>query len=212
MIKLDNPTQEEWFDIWCEELLATGYLDEVVTHPNVPTFQLFKGLDKPYGKKKNVVLRGTSYTPDRVLKWNSKAGGIFYTPFDGDNEDWNSCYFKPQYESGGGFYYSIAEVKGPTGNQDSYGVKFNFTQKWLWQNTEQYVQKVMLAPIKPLKNNLPYLWASTFTPNRFLYSDKLMTNKNKPIPYRTIPNKKGVPNWEVRSLQAFIEQKNPTSQ
>jgi len=209
MEKLFNPTQEDWFDMWTEELLYAGYIDEVVSHPNVPTFQLFKGLSKPYDKKKNVILNPVAYTPDRIIKWNVKAAGIFYIPFDGDNEDWDSCYFKPQYNDVGNFYYSLIEVKGPTGNQKAYGQDFKFTQKWLWHNSEQYVQKVMLAPIKPMKNTLQYLWATTFTPERFLYTDKLGTNKNTPIPYRTIPNKKGTPNWDVRSLEEFIT-KNPT--
>lgn len=206
MEKLSNPTQEEWFDMWAQELVDAGYIDEVVSHPNVPTFQLFKGLSKPYDKKKNVILNPVAYTPDRIIKWNSKAAGIFYTPFDGEDRDWDNCYFKPQYS---GFYYSLVEVKGPTGNQKAYGQDFKFTQKWLWANTEQYVQKVMLAPIKPMKNNLQYLWATTFTPKRFLYTDGLSTNKNKPVAWRTIPNKKGIPNWEVRTLEEFIMLKKP---
>jgi len=56
MEKLDNVTQEQWFDIWAQELVDTGYIDEIVTHPDVPTFQLFEGLSKPYDKKKNVIL------------------------------------------------------------------------------------------------------------------------------------------------------------
>jgi hypothetical protein len=210
---LDNPTQEEWFDMWVEELIVAGYIDEVVRPPDVPTFELFSGLSKPYDKKKNVILSPVAYTPDRIIKWNSKAGGIFYTPFDGDNEDWDSCYFTPQYHTepvapsdfivNKGFYFSIIDVKGPTGSQKAYGSDFKFTQKWLWANTQQYVQKIMLAPAITKQNPKNYLWAMTFTPKRFLFSDKLSTNKNKPIPYRTIPNKKGVPHWEVRSLEEF---------
>ena len=210
MEKLHNPTQEEWFDIYIQELVAAGYIDELVSHPNVPTFQLFKGLAKPYNKKKNVILNPVAYTPDRIIKWNSKAAGIFYTPFEGDNCDWNKCYFKPQYQENGDFYYSLVEVKGPTGNQKAYGQDFKFTQKWLWANSQQYVQKVMLAPIKPMKNPLQYLWTTTFTPERFLYTDKLAINKSKPIPYRTIPNKSGVTNWRVRSLEEFVKLKTST--
>jgi len=68
----------------------------------------------------------------------------------------------------------------------------------------------MLSPVKPLKKDLAYLWATTFTPERFLYTDKLAVNKTKTIPFRTIPNKKGKPNWEVRSLAEFIKSKTPT--
>jgi len=212
MEKLDNVTQEQWFDIWAQELVDTGYIDEIVTHPDVPTFQLFEGLSKPYDKKKNVILHPVVYTPDRIIKWNNKAVGIFISPFHRDGKVWDSCYFNPQLQesSEGNFYYSLIEVKGPTGNQKAYGQDFKFTQKWLWQNTNQFVQKVMLSPVKPLKKDLAYLWATTFTPERFLYTDKLAVNKTKTIPFRTIPNKKGKPNWEVRSLAEFIKSKTPT--
>ena len=156
MTKLDNVTQEEWFDIWCQELLDTGYLDEVVTHPDVPTFRLFDGYKRPYGKRKNVVMNTVDYTPDRILKWTNKARGIFITPHSRDNAVWDNTYFNPQMAPEG-FYYSLIEVKGPTGNQKAYGQDFKFTQKWLWQNTEQYVQKVMMTPIKPMKNPIEYL-------------------------------------------------------
>jgi len=211
MTLLDNVTQEAWFDMTMEPLIALGYIDELIKEPDVPTFELFPGLSKPYKKKKNVIMHPTVYTPDRILKWNACAAGIFYSPFDGDNKDWNKCYFTPQYEPNGNFYYSILDIKGPTGSQAAYGTKFSYTQKWLWANSQQYVQKVMLMPIKPLKNDSKYLWANTFTPERFLYSDKLSTNKNKPIPYRTIPNKKGVNNWEVRTIKQFLETKKASS-
>jgi len=197
MEKLTNPTQEEWFDMWAEELLVAGYIDELVAHPHVPTFELFPGYSKPYGKKKNTIMRPVSYTPDRIIRWNAKAAGIFYTPFDGDNEDWDKCYFKPQYTEFGNYYYSLIEVKGPTGNQKAYGSDFKFTQKWLWANTEQYVQKVMLMPAKSLKKTDQYLWNSTFTPERFLWTDKLSK-------LRTIPSTKGVPKLIVKTLEDFV--------
>ncbi len=207
MDTLDKTTQEEYFDMWTEPLIAHGYIDEVVTHPDVPTFELFPGLSKPYDKKKNVIMNKVVYTPDRIIKWTMKSAGIFFVPFDGDNCDWGKAYFKAQYEPTQEFYYTIIEVKGPTGNQKAYGQDFKFTQKWLWANTKQFIQKVMLSPVKPLKNPYQYLWAETFTPERFLYTDKLSTNKSKPIPYRTIPNKNGEPNWKVRSFEEFIQQK-----
>jgi len=204
---LDNTTQEEWFDMWCEELIQAGYIDEVVTHPDVPTFELFPGYSKPYGKKKNIIMNKVVYTPDRIIKWNKKAMYIFFAAFNWGNDKWDTCYFNAMLEPNKGFYYSLVEVKGPTGNQKAYGQDFKFTQKWLWANTEQYVQKVMLAPAKVIKNPYQYLWAMTFTPERFLYTDKLATNRNKPIPYRAIPNKNGILKWTVRTLEQFIKSK-----
>ena len=213
MVRLDKPTQEEWFDMWADELIEAGYITAIVSHPDVPTFRLFPGYDKPYGKKKNVVMHPVDYTPDRIIKWSKKSLGVFCTSFDGDNKDWDSCYFKAHYEPKGKFYYNIIEVKGPTGNQVAYGTKFVFTQKWLWANTQQFVQKVMLYParlFKQEKSLLPYLWAMTFTPKRFYYSDKLSTNRNKPVPLRAAPNKKGVPLYTMRTLEEFLAEKAST--
>jgi hypothetical protein len=215
MEKLDNPTQEDFFDIWAEELIVAGYIDEVVRPPDVPTFELFSGLKKDYTETKitrgvsklvnkfTTLMRPVSYTPDRIIKWNIKSLGIFFYPFTYGGSAWKECYFTPQ-QAPEGFHYSLIDVKGPTGSQKAYGSDFKFTQKWLWANTQQYVQKVMLAPALTNKKPEPYLWASTFTPNRFLHTDKLSTSKNKPDTFRTIPNKKGVPHWEVRSLEEFL--------
>lgn len=204
MKKLTNPTQEQWFDIWAEEVEAAGYIDEVVREPDVPTFELFEGYSKPFGKKKNVIMRPVVYTPDRIIKWNDKAIDIFIAPFYWPAIDMETCYFNPQLEGKNMFHFSILDIKGPTGSQKAYGSDFKFTQKWLWAKTQQYVQKVMLSPVKPLKKDVQYLWAATFTPQRYLWTDKLTK-------LRTIPNKKGVPNWEVRTLKEFIKLRSSTA-
>ena len=205
MEKLTNPTQEEWFDMWAQELLDAGYIDEFISHPDVPTFELFPGFSKPYGKKKNTIMRPVSYTPDRIIKWNIKAKDILFVPFTGNAENWDKCYFNAQrhfedkLRPSTEFYYSLIEIKGPTGNQKAYGSDFKFTQKWLWANTGQYVQKVMLMPAKALKKTDQYLWNSTFTPERFLWTDKLSK-------LRTIPSTKGVPKLIVKTLEQFLNE------
>ena len=200
--------------MWCKELIETGYIDEVVTHPDVPTFELFTGYSRPYEKKKNVIMNKVIYTPDRIIKWNIKAMYIFFNPWNMENKKWDDCYFQAALNWDAttdpklGFYYSIIEVKGPTGNQKAYGSDFKFTQKWLWQLTQQYVQKVMLAPAKLFKQEkslLPYLWAQTFTPKRYYFTEKLSTSKNKLIPLRTQPNKKGIPLYTMRTLEEFLD-------
>lgn len=208
MNKLDNPTQEQWFDIWAEEAILAGLIDEVVREPDVPTFILFKGYNRPYGKKKNVIMNPIKYTPDRIIKFNNKARNILFTPFEGPNSELDKAYFNPQKHPTENYYYSILDIKGPAGNQKAYNTDFRFTQKWLFANTGQYVQKVMLAPAKLLKNPKGYLWHDTWTPERFLYTDKLATNRNKPIPYRTLPHKKGKALWNVRMIYEKI---NPSS-
>ena len=208
MQRLENPTQEQWFDIWAEEAIEAGFIDEVVREPDVPTFVLFEGYKRPYKKKQNIIMRPVVYTPDRIIKWNIKAQGILFIPLEAANQELEKCYFNPQKHPTENYYYSLLDIKGPSGNQKAYGSDFRFTQKWLWANTKQYVQKVMLAPSRVLKNPKGYLWHDTWTPERFLYTDKLHTTKNKPIPYKTIPNKNGVPLWRVRMLHDAVKE-NP---
>ena len=207
MKKLDNPTQEDWFDLWAEEAQSVGLIDEIVYE--CPTFCLFPGFSKPEGKKKNVVMSPIHYTPDRIIKWNPSALKVLFTPFPDPGSEWDKFYFHPQKHPDEDYYWSMLDIKGPAGNQRAFNSDFRFTQKWLYANTGYYVQKVMLAPAKLLKNLKGYLWHDTWTPERFLYTDKLSITSKKPIPTRTIPHKNGQQLWSVRMVGDFLNQQNP---
>lgn len=224
MNKLENPTQEEWFDMWCAELIEAGYIEKVLDQniagwrvydgETIEYFEykiLFKGTPrekKKQIKKKYVLHRPVDYTPDRVIFWTSKAKDVFYTDLE-DFTPLNVAYFLAQ--DAGPNTISVLDVKSPFGGKNSSDVSFSIKKKWVWAKERVYINQAVMHPIRPLKNVTKYLWATTFTPKRFLFTDKLSVTKNKPIPYRTIPNKKGVPNWEVRGLEDFLKLKSPNN-
>ncbi|KKK85474.1 hypothetical protein LCGC14_2772940 [marine sediment metagenome] len=189
MKRLYNPTQEQWYHIWLLELINAEYIEnnrELI----IPSFNLFDGLFLPYTEdkilfkgsarehvkkinKKVTVLRPVSYTPDDIIPWTKKAENIFYIPFESDPRTWNSCYFKAMKSPNEDLYYSIIDIKAPTGTHRHSDTPFSFTQKWLWYRQKLYVQKVMLAPAKPKFGINTFLFESTFTPQRFLWTDKV---------------------------------------
>lgn len=216
--KLNNPSQEEWFDMWCAELIKTGYIDKVLTQ-DIKGWEIYPGEHMLYPEtkivgegsireristktKKYILHRPVRYTPDRIIFWREEAKDVFFTDIP-DIVKGNIKYFLGQ-EMPNGNYISVVDVKSPFGGKNSSDVSFSIKKKWVWVKEKVYVNQAVMYPIKPLKNTAKYLWPTTFTPKRFLYTDKLQVTKSKPIPYRTIPNKKGIPNWEVRTLVDFI--------
>ena len=216
--KLTNPTQEEWFDFWADEMIKAGYISKVLTQ-DIKGWRIYDGESIPYKEtkvvyegsirektktvtKKFILHRPVDYTPDRVIFWTKASKDMFFTDID-DIGKGNIKYFLGQ-KLPNGEYLSVVDVKSPFGGKNSSDVSFSIKKKWVWVKEKVYVNQAVMYPIKPLKNTSKYLWPSTFTPNRFLYTDKLAVTKNKPIPWRTIPNKKGVPNWEVQSLIDFL--------
>jgi len=185
---------EELFDLWCDDLLKSGHLLKVLKQDDIPNpIILFKGLDNTRESKK-IVYKGTSrekektivhrqellhsitYKPDRWLMWADKSKDVFFT----DMEDpWKECYFIGQKKPDGS-YVSAVEIKAPPGygRGNSSDAGFAVKQKWVWVEAQIYVNRVYLMPTgktkksKKLKDPAPYLFASTFTPSRYLWTDK----------------------------------------
>jgi len=176
-----------------------------------PTFYLGSKLDIKIATEK-VIYKGTkreqvkttvetkpfmsevTYTPDRTIIWNSKAKNIFYTDLDeylvGKVHkapillaDLNSKLEMVSY----------VDVKAPPGYGNRHGsdVSFSIKSKWIWESYSAYINKVYNFPNKKVANIQPYLWLKTFTPKRYLYSDKL-------VKLRTIKN------WVPKTLEQFL--------
>lgn len=225
MIKLNNPTQEEWFDFWAEELIQAGYITKLykqeikgwellpkieikyvehkVLHEGT-TREKLKTLNKSY-----VLHQSVSYTPDRVIIWDKKALNVFFTELDSIQHFGKpKCYFIAQWSTDINAFITVLDVKSPFGKNNSSDVSFSIKKKLVWDKEHIYVNKSVNYPNKLLKNpEANYLWAATFTPERFYYTDRLAVNKAKPIPYRTQPNKKGVPLFKMRTLEEFLSTK-----
>jgi len=216
---MTNPTQEEWFDEWAKELITAGYIEKVLTQ-DIKGWRIYDGEVIEYEepkilfagtprekikmvKKKYILHRPVDYTPDRVIFWTQKSKDLFFTDVK-EIVNGDVMYFLGHKLPDR--YITVLDVKSPFGGKNSSDVSFSIKKKWVWEKERVYVNQAVMYPIKPLKSVVKYLWPSTFTPKRFLHTDRLKGTKLNPTCLRTIPNKKGVPNWQVRTLEEFIEQ------
>jgi len=203
---LTNTTQEEWFDIWANELKDKGYIIAIHNQENCTTFSLFEGLyqvktiqTKVLNKKTNktqlkiinshnTLLHPVTYTPDRLIIWDKKAKDLFFTL----ENSFKECYFIGHEVNGG--YYSTLDIKAPPGygGNNSSDQGFAVKQKWMWEKYKIYINKVYNYPNKSVKVGKIYLWLTTFTPARFFKTDKLTKD-------RTISK------WTPRTLEEFLE-------
>jgi hypothetical protein len=90
-------------------------------------------------------------------------------------------------------HVSYVEIKAPPGygGRHNSDAAFAVKQKWLWDQDSIYINKTYNYPNKTVKDVSPYLWLKTFTPSRYLFTDKLT-------------KKRIISNWKPRSLQEFI--------
>lgn len=209
MIKLNNPSMEDWFDIWAAHLFA-DYIEEVYTQDQIKSFELapaFK-VNQSYTKiiyantpreqhkrieKVKEVFSSVTYKPDRVIVWKPKANGIFHTPYE--DVDWfkRDTFFISHKNKGKNI--SLVDVKAPASFRgNSSDVSFSIMQRLLHHFHKIYVNKAMIMPYKKFKNKNAYdkyLFSATFTPARYFYTDKLTKR-------RTITN------WKPLTLRDFI--------
>jgi hypothetical protein len=184
MKKLNNPTQEELFDLWCDDMLEAGFLTKVLTTSDlVNPMVLFDGLfhDVPtehVGRngvittkvKKVTILSKITYKPDRILFWAPEAQGVFYKSLD----TVGNAYFFSQINNTTGEVFSCVEVKAPPGygGANTSDASFRVKQKWVYEKLGIFVNKVYNKPSSKGTKLSIYLWPATFTPSRYFYMDK----------------------------------------
>lgn len=215
MKKLDNPTQEELFDLWCDELVEAGFIKKVQKQNEAKTFTLgqetycirtskkvlYKGTSRERIKvttSKITIIPEVTYTPDRVIFWTDKAYYLFFkntTDYIASEEEIPYVFLADciMYD-GNPVYVSYVDVKAPPGygGRNNSDVSLSIKSKWVWNEYGTYINKVYNYPNKKVKNVNPYLWLKTFTPLRYFYTDKLTKR-------RTISN------WKPRTLKEFLD-------
>jgi len=173
--------EEKYFADWLDELIRAGYIDHYEYEPF--EYEVTEELVNKYSEstklktktrvdqKRQVLLRGSVYTPDFLIYWNDKSYRIFYdligcgmkidTPFiahvdspdeEGENED---------------VIFSIVEVKGDF-DYKNMTRDFIDTQKFIWDKYEKFINLI----------KVPTIFGETFTPPSYL---KTPTGKNKKI-------------------------------
>jgi hypothetical protein len=173
--------EELYFSWYLTELLKCQVIEHFWYEPN--TFTLAetkryiknKELKTKITRQELVLLSDIAYTPDFLVKWNNEYDGIFYRLI---NKDY---YFNaPPFFAFGSkkldIHYSFFEVKGNFDRHNEVRM-FTYLQKWLYEKKNIYVQ---LARV-------PKIFKDTFTPSRYLVTDK--TQKPRSIRFTTRPLK-----------------------
>ncbi len=175
-------SKEEVYFLWyLQELEAKGYIEKIEYHPKTYTLrekEYYHWIEELKTKKKDrygVLLEECTYTYDFHWLWNESVKGIFYENIGSKKR---LVYpFIAQRD------VSCVDVKGGYSkyNRGSNYREFVVKQKWLRAKYD-----VLVQPVEPLK-----LFAKTFTPERFLFTD--MAAKKRKI------------NWEARGIEEFTE-------
>ena len=188
---------EMYFRWYCEELVQYGYLKRFEREPElISVFPSMKYLKEKHLKVQEnyteeiSMFQETNYTYDFRLIWTEKAKYIFTEQYDPDG---HFVFGMPIFVShmialdSGVELVSYVDVK-PHYAAVQYGgaqlgsyYTFPFIQKYLFLTQGLFINKAI--PIHTGKHGVTTcLFATTFVPNRYLYTDK--SGAFRKIPYR----------------------------
>lgn len=186
-------SQEElYFWWWASELLELGIITQIKYQPK--SFELFNGADVKYlelmktkTKQRSVKLLGDhKYTADWLIFWNMNVHRyLFVGHQEVLNDSFKNYPFVANYSEAKKAFFSVIDVKG-TFNQNDAWRRFSIDQKWVFQTTGIYVQKIITHPAFPKGKMTPAnaLFPNTFIPRRFQTTDK--GKMKRKIKYPTI--------------------------
>lgn len=160
--------EEVFFHWYLEDLIEAGFIDK--WNYEEETYELFDQVKIPWMEQMKTMvkqrefeaLKPSKYTPDFNFYWNEKAKGVFVggmptivKPFFAGSEFLN---FTDQPKS-------VIDVKGSSkskGKKNSSAITFPLKQKFMWMVHNIFVHKVVPQEI----------FEKTFTPHRYLYTNK----------------------------------------
>ena len=163
--------EELYFSWFLDELLEAGYIDSYKFEPE--PFYLCDKVSHAWMEQlktkerltETTLLQGHIYTPDFNVFWNKKAHKIFYTDF---SDNYNHKHY-PFYAKKGSCYIEIK----PVFDQNNMTRLFRINQKWVYAEYGEYVNLI----------KVPDIFEKTFTPERYLKTDKSM--KPRKIKFKT---------------------------
>jgi len=182
---------EVYFEWWLQELKDNGFIKSyhraksLTISDNIEALYFVKNKKGSSITKKNV-LQPIVYTPDYVIIWNEKANGIFFLDLHGassiDKEkDKPQSYFKIWAQKFNDVFVSIIDVK-PSVNQKF--VKFTSSHTFVVKQALLY--KTLCIFVDKIK--VISLMKSTFTPDRYLRSDKNATVRKLKFTPKSLQN------------------------
>lgn len=168
MDMLDSP-EEVHFYWYLQELKHLGIIKGFRT--NVEPFELSEKKERSYIDKiktksktgVQTLLREHSYKPDYVVLWNEIYKDIFYSCYKSDMKlalIWRGEYVKRPFITNGNV--SHIDIKGSYTLRNSDNAIFSVNRKWVMDRYGVYIDKI----------TVPDVFIKTFTPNRYLYTDK----------------------------------------
>jgi len=175
--------EELYFSWYLEMLKARGYVNR--WEKTEVAYHLTHGLEHEYIKPmkrvddkvlKQTILSPSLYTPDFIIYWNPKAIGIFVSKLRGTKEKIETVFICQDDEM-----ISIVETKADFDRNNMSRLAVN-NIKFVYEKYQVYINMV----------KLPGLFNKTFTPDRYLMTDK--TFKPRSLNYKN-----------VRTLSEFIK-------
>ncbi len=214
MTKHKYDSNEEWYwSWWLQEVEDAGYIHGLKYQPK--SFNICDPVKigyKGYGKRKGIfdkevtILRGSEYTADWFWYWTPKAIDIFFTINPAVNPKDFPFFVNTNNKGPEPKYFSVVDVKGSFDPNNNIRM-FAMNQKMIYKLHKIYVQAIVPkpsvktekkdeeSPLKLIVKPQSALFLTTFTPRRYLLTDKDMTPRK--IQFKT------------RSLNEFVnEQRN----
>jgi len=221
-VTAENDGEKE-FRWYCEELKKYGWLKDFTREPE--TFKVldpFVALREVHHKSKDNtiqnfnLLRPVNYTYDFRLVWNPIALYIF-TEIYQEGEAFR--FGKPPFIShrlelfGRMEIVTYVDVKPHSsatqrGARTSSSYSFPFIQKMLMHLHGLYINKIIPSPDNKKDGVNTCLFATTFTPNRYLFTEgggSMRKLHHMPIKIESFTKKKGA---IIQKMLADIENKN----
>ena len=178
-------SEEMYFSWWLEELVEIGYILDYKYEPE--PIILSEAVNVEYAEvkkrvvniKKHKLLHEKSYTFDFEILWDLNSEGVFYNSFYGDVRIGKPTLYP--FEVGNVIYpRSRVEIKGEWDNSNMTRL-FKSNQKTAFDKKGIYVSLT----------KMPSLFKETFTPKRFLMTDKNVRER--------------VIHWDVVSSSDYIK-------
>jgi len=177
--------EEEFFNMWLDELVEAGYIDKYVYQPesfklNEPVcYKIHKKLKTKTKIIEKTLMQAREYTPDYTVYWNEKAKGILYNNLDEEIE--SRPIFFAQND------ITILDIKGKHNQHSSWAV-FEAARKDVWEKYGIFIEKIQPIGKKTC------LFSKSFTP------------KNVPIWQKKDPSKKYAwACWKIRNINQFLK-------
>jgi len=174
--------EELYFAWYMEELWDAGFINGYEEHAK--TFELsdpvsYNVVDKllktKIKNKDQTLLRENTYTEDFIIYWNKNAEGIFYEEVYTNKSVYDKTTPFLIWSNTPSALISYIDVKSSVPTRFAKNVSSVYTfpieQKWVMDKYDAYIQKVV--PVG--KNNC--LFATTFTPKRYLFTDVVMSKR-----------------------------------